>query len=67
MTRVLFTIDNETIQCLKLFLLSTGEPASLIVREAVKAYTRWKKPQPKVGSFDGIDQTPGGEATVEYD
>ncbi len=56
MTRKLYTIDEETLQCLLLWS-NKKIPSSEVVREAVKAYTRWKKAElaPKPENFEGVD------------
>lgn len=61
------TLDEETVLLLSLWR-KKGVPGSEAIREAVKAYSRWKKAelQPKPGDYDGVD-TLEGEAVVQYD
>jgi hypothetical protein len=63
MTRRLFTLDEETLKCLLLWN-KKKIPSSEAVREAVKAYTRWKQKElaPKPEDFDGVDYEYGQES-----
>lgn len=63
MTRILITVDQETLKNLSLWKRNKSYPASLIIRESLAAYTRWraKDLQPTPGSFDGVD------AEIVYD
>lgn len=49
-------LDDETVELLALWR-SIGVSGSAAIREAVKAYTRWKKPTPNPETFDGVDIT----------
>lgn len=56
MKRILITVDDETLLCLKRWRLKEI-PASEVIRMATKAFTRWKQAElaPKPESLEGVD------------
>lgn len=59
MKRVNITIDIDTINLLKRWKVAKEKPASEVIREAVAAYSRWKKDEiaAKAQEFEGVDVT----------
>jgi hypothetical protein len=67
MKRILITVDEDTLRYLRQWKLIKHMPASLVIREAVGALTRWKKAElaPKPESFEGVDQFTDGESVID--
>lgn len=57
MKRIDITVDEDTLKALAAWKRAKKLPSSQVIREAVKAYTHWKRAelQLKAEDFDGVD------------